>query len=320
MSCYIGINIGGTKTSAGIVTDTSEVLIRKHCLTPIKQGGPQILQSSIALAAELLECTDQKAEGIGIGAGGQIDSKNGIVYSATDVLPNWRGTHVAEAFSKQLGLKTFVDNDVNVLAIAETRFGAAATLSTGTIIFLFLDVGVGGALVSNGSIHHGASWSGGEFGQILLTMDPHARRGPGGSIGTLEAYCSTLGLLQTWHELTGNFNKITVNDIVIDAKSNPTGASSAAIAKTGEYLGYGLVSLANTVNPHAIIIGGELSSLGDDLLNPARQIFQQRTLPGSISCSITAAKLGPDAAIIGAASLAMRKVTLLEAITASTHS
>jgi glucokinase len=321
MSQYVGIDIGGNKIAGGIVSDTGQVIARRACATPVKLGGPQILQDSIALAAELIKCTDQKIKGIGIGAGGQIDSENGIVYSSTDVLPGWRGTHITEAFAKELGLVTFVENDVNALAIGEARFGAAAALSNSTIVFLLLDAGVGGALLSNGLVHHGANWSGGEFGQILLTMDANARRGAGGSVGTLEAYCSATGLIQTWQELAGNNNgdKKTVKDIFADAKLNPDGAGAMAIAKTGEYLGYGLLNLVNTLNPHLIIIGGEVACLGDALLDPARQVVKERAISSSASCPVVAAKLGVDAAVVGAASLVMLKTDYLRPQSRTKH-
>jgi len=306
MSQYIGIDIGGTKIASGIITDTGKVLVRKKCPTPVKLGGPQILQDSIALAAELLESSDQKVEGVGIGAGGQIDAQQGLVYSATDLLPGWRGLRITEAFTKQLGLKAVVDNDVNVLALGEARFGAAAALTSGTVVFLALGTGVGGALLSNGALHHGANWSGGEFGHILLTMDPNARRDGGGAVGTLEAYCSGPGLVQTWRELTGNTDPdITGEDVVMDAQKNPDGPGAIAIAKTGEYLGFGLVSLANALDPDMIIIGGGLGTLGDALLNPTREILKKRALPGPSKCPVVQAKLGIDAPIIGAASLVM---------------
>ena len=111
-------------------------------------------------------------------------------------------------------------------------------------------------------------------------MDPNSRRGSGGTIGTLEAYCSTRGLLQTWQEIAGSNRKAMISEIYSEAQSNPVGAAAAAISKKREYLGYGLLNLANTVNPHAIITGGTLSTLGASLLDPAKRIFQQRALPG----------------------------------------
>jgi len=312
VSHYIGIDIGGTKIAGGTVTNAGLVLTHKHCPTPVELGGPQILKDSIALAVELLRSSDQKIDGVGIGAGGQIDADKGLVYSATDLLPGWRGLHITDAFTKELGLKAAVDNDVNVLALGEARFGAASALEKGTVVFLALGTGVGGALLANGSLHHGANWSGGEFGHILLTMDPNARRDAGGAVGTLEAYCSGSGLVQTWRELTGNNDPgITGEDVVSDAQQNPGGAGTIAIVKTGEYLGYGLVSLANALDPDLIIIGGGLGTLGDALLNPAREVLKKRALPGPSKCPVVQAKLGVDAPIVGAASLVMPKSEVL---------
>jgi predicted NBD/HSP70 family sugar kinase len=162
------------------------------------------------------------------------------------------------------------------------------------IIFISLGRNVGGALIINGSLHHGANWGNGEFGQILLTTDPNARQDSSGAIGTLEAYCSGPGLVQTFRELAGADPK---KDIIADAKQNPYGPSSAAVKKTGEYLGYGLVSLANALDPDLIVIGGSLSKLGDALLGPARQILKQRALPGPANCPIVQAKSEADVPI-----------------------
>lgn len=309
MPYYIGIDIGGTKIAGGIVTERGEVLDTKSCPTPVQAGGPKILEDSITLASQLLKnAGNKKIEGIGIGAGGQIDSEKGLVYSATDVLPGWRGLHITEAFIKELGLNARVDNDVNVLALGEARFGAAAELKDSTVVFLALGTGVGGGLLCSGSLHHGANWSGGEFGHILLTMEPNARRDLGGAAGTLEAYCSGPGLVQTWRELTGNKDEsITGEDVVADAQRNPGGPGTNAITKTGEYLGYGLVSLANALDPNLIIIGGGLAALGDALLNPAREVLKKLALPGPSKCPVVPAKLGANAAIVGAASLVMPK-------------
>lgn len=308
MSFYVGIDIGGTKIAAGIVTNMGQVLLSKSCPTPVESGGPKILQDSINLAAQLLKEFGKDVSGIGIGAGGQIDSDRGLVYSATDLLPGWRGLRITEAFSKEFGLKAAVDNDVNVLALGEARFGAAATLSKGTVVFLALGTGVGGALLNNGSLHHGANWSGAEFGHIFLTMEPNARRHRGGAPGTLEAYCSGSGLVQTWRELTGNTEQaITGEQIVADARQNPGGAGSTAIMKTGEYLGYGLVCLVNALDPNLIVIGGGLGVIGDMLLDPAREVLKRLALPGPSNCPVVQAKLGVNAPIVGAASLVMPK-------------
>src|ERR1700733_454920 len=304
MAYYIGIDIGGTKIAGAVVNDAGQISNREEVPTPVKEGGPRILQDAIGLAQSIASASGKEIQAIGIGGGGQIDTIQGLIYSATDVLPGWKGLRITEAFTKALQLPAKVDNDVNVLALGESRFGAARAFATGTVVFLALGTGVGGALLCKGEVHHGAHWSGGEFGHILLTMEPDARCDTGGARGTLEAYCSGPGLVQTWRELNGNSDaEMTGFDVVNDAKSKPGGAGHAAIVRTGEYLGYGLVSLANALDPDLIVIGGGLAQLGDSLLDPARRILKEHGLPGPSTTLVVTADLGADAAIIGAASL-----------------
>ncbi len=309
MHC-IGIDIGGTKIAGGIVNEEGKVSSRQERPTPIKEGGQQILKAAIEVARTLMDGAKENIEAVGIGAGGQIDAIKGVVFSATDVIPGWKGMRIAEAFTEAFGIASAVDNDVNVLALAETRFGAAEDCADGTVVFLALGTGVGGALLTKGGLHHGAHWSGGEFGHILLSMDKNARRDTGGARGTLEAYCSGPGLAETYKELSGKTDTaITGHDVVKDAREHPGGAGSKAIELTGEYLGYGLVSLANALDPDLIIVGGGLGELGDSLLTPARRILKEHALPGPATCKVVPAQLGLDAAVVGAASLVLNKRT-----------
>ncbi len=302
---YIGVDIGGTKIAAGLVTADGEVLSRVERHTPVERGGAAILYEAISAARDVALESNLPVSAVGVGAGGQIDPIGGLVFSATDVIPGWKGIKIAETFSAELELPTFVDNDVNVLALAESRFGAARFYPQGTVVFLALGTGVGGALLVNGQLHHGAHFSGGEFGHILLSMDSSARRDLGGAQGTLEAYCSGSGLVQTWRELSASEENKTGLDIVNEARLKRDGFGAKAIHKTGEYLGFGLVSLANALDPDLIVIGGGLSELGDALIGPAARVLRERALPGPAKCAVVVAELGKDSALIGAASLAM---------------
>jgi glucokinase len=95
--------------------------------------------------------------------------------------------------------------------------------------------------------------------------------------------------------------------VVAEARQQPGGPADLAIVKTGEYLGYGLVSLANALDPDLIIIGGGLSELGDHLLQPTRRILKQYALLGPATTPVVTAQLGVDAAIVGAACLVMNR-------------
>ena len=103
MHHYIGIDIGGTKIAGGIVASDGTVLNRLEAQTPVKEGGPRILAAAIELCRSLM-LGRQVISAIGIGAGGQINSDQGSVYSATDVLPGWRGLAVAPPGLRRLSI------------------------------------------------------------------------------------------------------------------------------------------------------------------------------------------------------------------------
>ena len=303
MSVFLGIDIGGTKIAGGLVTDTGDVLKTVRRPTPLT-GGADILNTALSVARELIAQADQSIAAIGVGTGGQVDCDRGVILAASEILPGWKGTPVKAAFEEALGLPTFVDNDVNALAVGESHFGAGRGLKT--VLYVALGTGVGGAIVLNGQVHHGTHGSGGEIGSLILTVDAQARVAQSGEPGTLEAYASGPGLVQTWRELTGSTDEsVTGQTVAEEAQRNPGGAAAQAITRTGEYLGYGLVSLANVLDPNLIVISGGLASLGDALLNPARRILQERALPGPAQCQIVPASLGPEASVIGAACLGM---------------
>ncbi len=280
---FLGIDIGGTKIAGATVTLGGTVVTRLTRPTPAREGGARVLATALEVARAILT---PDVVGIGVGTGGQVDPRRGVIVSATDLLPGWAGTDVKTAFQDAFKLSTSVDNDVNALAVGEARFGAARGRQS--VVFLALGTGVGGALLVDGRLHHGAHGAGGEFGHLLLTMDPDARRDGGGHVGTLEAYASGPGLARTRAEVGGD--------------------AAEAVRRTGEFLGFGLVSLANALDPEVIVIGGGLAALGDALLDPARRVLRARALPGPAQCPVVTAALGPDASTIGAACLAMPAV------------
>jgi len=296
MTLYLGIDIGGTKISGGLVTSEGRVTLSDRRPTPLT-GGAAILETALGLAGALRAAAPEPLLGISIGTGGQVDTERGVIVSATDILPGWAGTEVKAAFEQAFGLPCSVDNDVNALAVGETRFGARRGL--GTVLYLALGTGVGGALLLGGRVHHGATWTGGEFGHLLLTTDEAAPR------KTLEEWASGPGLAQTYREMSGAGPEVTGEAVGEEAVRDPDGPAARAVTRTGECLGFGLASLANALDPDLIVIGGGLAALGDALLYPARRVLRQYALPGPARCPVVPAALGADAAVIGAAALGM---------------
>lgn len=292
MTLYLAIDIGGTKIAAGLVTPEGRVIGPTRVPTPLT-GGTLILDAALGLAREML--AGQSVMAIGIGTGGQVDAARGVVVSATDLLPGWAGTDVAGAFRQAFGLPCAVDNDVNALAVGEARLGAGRGKSS--VLFLALGTGVGGAWVRDGLVHHGATWTGGEFGHLYLTASAEAPR------PTLEDWASGPGLARTYLEMTGH--AATGEEIARLAALDPEGGAARAITRTGEVLGFGLASLANAMDPELIVVGGGLASLGEGLLGPARAVLARCGLPGPARCPVVVAELGAEASLVGAACLAM---------------
>jgi len=306
MSAILGIDIGGTKIAVGLVdAATGTVLLQDRAPTMAAEGGPAVLSRAIELARKLT--ADAAAQGlpapeaVGIGAGGQIDSRTGVVLSATDILPGWAGTRLKDAFADALGLPASADNDVNALAVGECRFGAGRGFDN--LVYLALGTGVGGALVSNGRLHYSKTGVSGELGHLILV--PDGLPCTCGGRGCLEQYVSGPALLRQYQAMGGEIIRSDSPPLAGMAEKDPGGPAARAIALVGDLLGVGLVSLANIFGPDRIIVGGGLARLGDRLLDPAQRVLAARALPAVRQTPVVTAALGPDASIVGAASLAL---------------
>jgi glucokinase len=309
-SLYLGVDIGGTKTAVALVAENGSIVYIDQTPTPVNPGGVEILENAVALAKKICAKLDKNARllGIGIGAGGQINAETGVVVSATDILPGWAGIRIREGF--QYAFESVsniaVDNDVNAFASGEWKFGAARGAKNA--LFLALGTGVGGAAIVDGRLLRGAHHSGAEFGHILFIIPEDDRHDRQGYRGSLEAYVSGPGLVSTWREIAGSHDdEVTGRYITGEAKANPSGDCGTAVTRTGTYLGYGLASLANVFDPEIIVIGGGLASLGDMLLDPARNILKKYALPGPRSANVVTALLGANSSVVGAASLSMHE-------------
>lgn len=298
----LGIDIGGTKIAGGLVDGATGNILgaARRVPTNAGQGGAVVLARALDLARTLVAAAPAPPAAVGVGAGGQIDPRSGVVISATDVLPGWAGTPLRDAFASALGLPTAVDNDVNALAIGEARFGAGRGAST--VVFIALGTGVGGALLLNGCLHHGARGVGGEVGHLVLF--PDGLPCTCGASGCLEQYTNGAAL-QTAFRDGGGDPALGGSAIGEAARRDPNGPAARAVARVGQKLGLGLVSLANLLDPDRIVIGGGMAELGDLLLAPARQVLAARALPAVRAVPIVGAALGPNASVVGAASLAL---------------
>lgn len=305
-SIAIGIDIGGTKIRMGLVRSDGEVLqqFTLPTMAAEKRVMEQVFQGIDKMLSDCKEHhPDMRLDGIGIGSAGQIDFSSGNVHYANDLIPGYTGTPIKELVSKRYELPVHVDNDVNVLALAEAVFGAGRKARN--IVCLALGTGVGGAIIMDGVLVHGSRGGAGEIGH--LSVDRHGPRCICGNVGCLELYASGTGIAHRYREkkeasglsLTGSEGS-TVDVVArwMDGEPEAIEVMGEAIAT----LGSAITSLIHVLNPEVIVIGGGIAGLGEPLFAPLREYVANQAMPSmSDVASIVPAELGESSNMVGAA-------------------
>ena len=308
----IGVDLGGTKTAAGVVTAGGTVLFAETAPTPSREGAPAVIAATAGLVRSLLRRA--AAEGIvvnemGIGSAGVIDAAAGVVVSATDAISGWAGTPVAAELAERTGLRTTAVNDVHAHALGEAWTGAAA--GTSSSLLLAFGTGVGGSFIDGGRPLLGRHWVAGHAGHIA---SPYAYDGGTplpcvcGGAGHVEAIASGPALHQAYIRLGGS----SASDARAVARLAHTGdpVAAHALETAARCAGQAAGGLANMLDPEAIIVSGGLAGAGPLWWEAMEAAFRAELMPPLRGLPLRPAALGGAAAIIGAASLVLRPETV----------
>ncbi|MBA3943888.1 MAG: ROK family protein [Herpetosiphonaceae bacterium] len=300
----LAIDIGGTKLAAAIVHADGRISHARAAATPARVGATAILAAAGALGREVRETGRSdglEIAAVGVGAAGLIDRPRGVVLYATDNLVGWTGTAVADALQTIFQLPVTVDNDVNALALGEQHFGAGRGLDH--TLYVAVGTGIGGAMILNSQLWHGATFSAGEIGHLVVDYQG-ARRCSCGQRGHLEAYTAGPALAARYCELVASIEQLDLREVAARAQSGDRLAQQA-IAEGGRVLGLALAGLLCTIDPQALIIGGGVSELGPEWWEPLTAALRASVLPGPRDVVIKHAELGITAVLSGAAWLAL---------------
>lgn len=287
----LGIDIGGTKTLAALVGPDGTVLDRARADTPAAQGPDAVLRTAAELARRL-----GGTGPVGVGAAGVIDPATGAVRYATDSLPGWAGTAVADVLAERIGRTVVVENDVNAAALGETWAGAAR--GSAHVLLVAVGTGLGGGLVRGGRVEHGAR---GGAGEVAHLPAPDADRLPCGCgrTGHLEGVASGTGLARAYRLRTG----ADVTGAEVAARSAAGDAAAAAVLATaGRALGRALAGLVALLDPQTVVLAG---GAGQALLPHARDAYAAERLTLHADVTPVPAALGAAAVAVGAARAAM---------------
>ncbi|WP_227991615.1 MULTISPECIES: ROK family protein [Microbacterium] len=297
-SGVVGIDIGGTKIAALLVSSEGTVLARGSVGAPAAQGGAAMADAAAGLAASLAAEAGVPLGAAGVGAAGVIDHETGTIRAASATFVGWAGFPLAEELEARLGVPVRVENDVNAFLLGEA---AAAGREDRDVLGVMLGTGVGGALLIDGELHHGPHGAAGEIGhtpgysELVCTC---------GQVGHLETLASGTSIAMRYQERTG--------DIVRDARVVADRARAgdvqaiAVFDAAGRALALACASAATILDLPCAIVGGGVTSAWD-LLEPAitRTLHTDSPVSG-IPLRIVPAVLGSDAVALGAIETARR--------------
>lgn len=314
----IGIDLGGTTVKFAILNLDGEIQTKWSIVTDISEEGSRIVPSIVESINHHLEMYELNAEdfiGIGMGSPGTVNRKEGTVIGAFNL--NWKTLQlVKREIEEGTGIPFFLDNDANVAALGEQWVGAGH--NEPNVVFITLGTGVGGGIIVDGQLVHGAIDSAGEIGHMTIESDGYECTC--GKVGCLETVASATGVSRLARDMAEEFAgesdlKFRIDDgELIDAKAVFDSAKSGdffanqVVDKVCNYLGLACGNIANLLNPSTIVIGGGVSKAGEFLAEKVRKEFSQFAFPTiRQTTNIRIAELGNDAGVIGASSLVLNE-------------
>lgn len=218
--------------------------------------------------------------------------------SAPGIFPGWGGVPIAARLSARLGRPVHVDNDANLGALAEARYGAARGCAHAA--YISVSHGVGAGLILDGKVFRGRAGTAGEIGHVTIDDDgPVCRCGNRGCLETFVRAPVLLDMLRASH------GPLTLKDVIVRARNGDAGCRRV-VADAGRHIGVAAASLCNLLNPERLVIGGELAGAGPILIEPIRDVVERFAIPtASGSVAIVEGVLHERAEMMGALALAL---------------
>ncbi|MBD2614109.1 ROK family protein [Nostoc punctiforme FACHB-252] len=312
MSLILALDFGGTKLAAALVNIGSRNWLRyQRHLSPGNADASTDLEIMRSLIYSLLE--DTKPSAIGVSFGGPVDASTGTVRLSHHV-PGWENIPLKNLLEEEFGVSVGVDNDANVAALGEHRFGAGQGYDS--LFYITVSTGVGGGWILNGQPWRGVGGMAGEIGHVVV--DPAGPICLCGKRGCVERLASGPYMAQNAREVLENQpHKVgkVLRNLVADDLTLLTGqlVSEAAAAgddvakevlyKAAWALGVGIGNVANLMNPQRFVLGGGVTKAGEDFWRVVRRVARETALP-EVDFEVVPAALGDDAPLWGAVAMA----------------
>lgn len=314
----LGVDLGGTNIVCGAMSaDGASQHAMQTVPTRADLGGDAVVGRIVQLCEKVIAdtmaetgCSRSDFLGVGIGSPGPLDREAGIVI----VTPNlgWVNFPLRDKVAGPLGMPGALDNDANCATLGEWWIGAAK--GARQVVGLTIGTGIGGGLILNGGLYHGASDAAGELGHI--TIDSTGRKCGCGNYGCLEAYASGPAIAQRAREalqggessimpslVDGDLAKITAATVFAAAHQGDELAGHV-VRETAKFLGIGVANFLNIFNPEVVVIAGGVTQAGEALFEPLRAEVRRRAFaPAVEACRIVPGTLHGNAGVVGAVAI-----------------
>ncbi|WP_103062217.1 ROK family protein [Actinomyces qiguomingii] len=312
----VGVDVGGTKIAAALVAPDGRLLSPVREAPTPAHAGPAVMLDAVARLVVVV--TGQHGDGhvprivpaaVGIGSAGVIDARRGTVISATEAITGWAGTDIAGGVAQRLwaaGLRgpdgavppVHVDNDVNAYAAGEAWIGAGKGVEAALVVAV--GTGVGGAIVLNGRVHHGAHFLAGELGHMPAGLAA-GERCTCGRLGHLEAVAAGPQIARRYREATGA--QEVAGALAVERLATAGDRTARRVyCEAATALGQAIAGVVTVLDPARVIISGGLARSGDLWWGPLRETVRRELVgPAADGLELLPAALGTTAPIIGAA-------------------
>jgi len=288
----IGLDLGGTKILAGVVTRAGDVVRRHERMTP--QDSPEHVIAE--LEAAVTELVDDSVGAIGFGVPSPIDQARGVVVHCPN-LP-LENAPLREHMRERFGLPVGLDNDANAAAIGEWRAGSGRGVDD--LVMLTLGTGVGGGIISGGAPFRGRNGEGAELGHAVLVHDGRPSQGSATGLGVLESFVSGHAATE---DARAAFGPSADAHRLVRLANEGDAQAKEILTEIGRKLGSGIGSFVNIFAPGLVLLGGGFGVAAYDYLaGPAEEVARRQALdPMRGEFRIAKAELGTAAGLIGAA-------------------
>ncbi|TSB45500.1 ROK family protein [Alkalicoccobacillus porphyridii] len=302
MKYALGIDIGGTKIAAGLINQSGEIVKQAVIPTEAVAVTPEkkINQVISELKSMIEDINSDELIGIGIGAPGPLNGKEGVLTEPPN-LRAWWGAPIKRWFKESFSCPVIMENDANAAVLAEKWLGAGQGCEH--FIYMTISTGIGAGIYSHGRLLTGAYGNAGEVGHIVI--DPAYGTSACGQKGTLEWIASGTAIARQATALKG---KPMTSQEVFEQAAAGDQELKQLVDKVFEKIGVGCVTLINLLEPERIVLGGGVTNVGEPLFSGVKAYVEKFAISSAgRNTEIVPAMLHQNAGLLGAAALILHQ-------------